>query len=136
MSLSGHLLKQTNGSYMGSMPPPDQMPIQTPQTPGGGGFPGHVMDGQSSQWGSHHGSQMLGFGYGSQATPRFTQWSEERVAMMQSRLNKKLGPEYISQRPGGGGSKFTYVPYLLRPYANPQLCGRMERCAPRWGDRH
>ncbi|EJT46386.1 DNA strand annealing protein [Trichosporon asahii var. asahii CBS 2479] len=91
------------------MPPPDQMPIQTPQTPGGGGFPSHVIDGLNSQWGSHHGSQMLGFGYGSQATPRFTQWSEERVAMMQARLNKKLGPEYISQRPGGGGSKFTYV---------------------------
>lgn len=112
MSLSGHLIKQMNGSYLGSMPPPDQMPIQTPQTPGGGGFPSHLIDGHNSQWGSHHGSQMMGFGYGSQATPRFTQWSEERVAMMQARLNKKLGPEYISQRPGGGGSKFTYVQLL------------------------
>lgn len=127
MSLSGHLLNQMNSSYLGSMPPPDQMPVQTPQTPGGGGFNGHVVDGHNSQWGSHHGSQMPGFGFGSQAGPRFTQWSEERVAMMQARLNKKLGPEYISQRPGGGGSKFTYVLQLWAFVADSQIRRRVER---------
>lgn len=33
-----------------------------------------------------------------------TQWSEERVHQIQARLARKLGPEYITQRPGPGGS--------------------------------
>lgn len=107
MSLSAHLLHQMNRPYANSMPPPDQMPVQTPRAPDDGGFHSNIMEGYNSQWGSHHGSQMMGFGYATQAPPRFTQWSEDRVARMQARLNKKLGPEYISQRPGGGGSKFT-----------------------------
>ncbi|CAL1699340.1 unnamed protein product [Somion occarium] len=33
-----------------------------------------------------------------------------KIATMQAKLNKKLGPEYISQRPGpGGGPKLTYA---------------------------
>ena len=33
-----------------------------------------------------------------------------KIAELQSKLNKKLGPEYISQRPGpGGGPKLTYA---------------------------
>jgi len=33
-----------------------------------------------------------------------------KIATLQAKLNKKLGPEYISQRPGpGGGPKLTYV---------------------------
>ncbi|KAI0738916.1 Rad52 22 double-strand break repair protein [Daedaleopsis nitida] len=33
-----------------------------------------------------------------------------KLAEMQAKLNKKLGPEYISQRPGpGGGPKLTYA---------------------------
>jgi DNA repair and recombination protein RAD52 len=32
-----------------------------------------------------------------------TPWSEERLAQMQVRLSRKLGPEYVSQRPGPGG---------------------------------
>ncbi len=45
--------------------------------------------------------------------PSFMDLSEEtakRIATMQSKLDKKLGPEFISQRPGpGGGPKFTYA---------------------------
>ncbi len=41
----------------------------------------------------------------SYAVNGFTQWSEGKVANLQSRLQKRLGPEYISQRAGGGGSK-------------------------------
>lgn len=39
-----------------------------------------------------------------------TQESERKIAELQVKLNKKLGPEYISQRPGpGGGPKLTYA---------------------------
>ncbi|ADV20615.1 DNA strand annealing protein, putative [Cryptococcus gattii WM276] len=39
-----------------------------------------------------------------------TQWSEERVHQIQARLARKLGPEYITQRPGpGGSSKLCYI---------------------------
>ncbi|KAG6377568.1 hypothetical protein JVT61DRAFT_15384 [Boletus reticuloceps] len=45
----------------------------------------------------------------------FTSLSEDsntskQIATLQAKLNKKLGPEYISQRPGpGGGPKLTYA---------------------------
>lgn len=33
-----------------------------------------------------------------------------KIAQLQAKLDKKLGPEYISQRPGpGGGPKLTYA---------------------------
>lgn len=36
--------------------------------------------------------------------------SSGKIAAMQAKLDKKLGPEYISQRPGpGGGPKLTYA---------------------------
>ncbi|CAE6395872.1 unnamed protein product [Rhizoctonia solani] len=36
--------------------------------------------------------------------------SMEQLAQMQAKLNKKLGPEFLSQRPGpGGGPKLTYA---------------------------
>lgn len=31
------------------------------------------------------------------------------IATLQSRLNKQLGPEYISSRPGNGGGKVAYI---------------------------
>ena len=46
---------------------------------------------------NHHG----------QASPNpagsFSRWSEEKIAALQVRLNNKLGPEFIAQRPGPGG---------------------------------
>ncbi|KAI0631152.1 Rad52 22 double-strand break repair protein [Trametes polyzona] len=43
----------------------------------------------------------------------FAEVSEEsakKIATLQAKLDKKLGPEYISQRPGpGGGPKLTYA---------------------------
>ena len=34
----------------------------------------------------------------------------KKIATLQAKLNQKLGPEYISQRPGpGGGPKLTYA---------------------------
>ncbi|KAI9067878.1 hypothetical protein FKP32DRAFT_1562891 [Trametes sanguinea] len=45
--------------------------------------------------------------------PSFVDVSEEsarKIAALQAKLDKKLGPEYISQRPGpGGGPKLTYA---------------------------
>lgn len=39
-----------------------------------------------------------------------TQDSASRVATLQAKLNQRLGPEYLSQRPGpGGGKKLTYI---------------------------
>ncbi|KAH9922507.1 recombination protein Rad52 [Fomitopsis serialis] len=36
--------------------------------------------------------------------------SAKKIATLQAKLNRKLGPEYISQRPGpGGGPKLTYA---------------------------
>ena len=41
---------------------------------------------------------------------RLTPWSEEKLAQLQVRLQRKLGPEYIANRPGpGGGPKLTWV---------------------------
>jgi DNA recombination protein Rad52 len=37
---------------------------------------------------------------------RFT---ASEIATLQSRLNKQLGPEYISTRPGNGGGKVAYL---------------------------
>ncbi|KLT41999.1 hypothetical protein CC85DRAFT_246669 [Cutaneotrichosporon oleaginosum] len=40
----------------------------------------------------------------------FTPWSEDKVATLQARLQKKLGPEYVTQRAGpGGGPKLSYI---------------------------
>ena len=39
-----------------------------------------------------------------------TEETARKIAALQAKLNKKLGPEYISQRPGpGGGPKLTYA---------------------------
>lgn len=35
--------------------------------------------------------------------------TEAKLATLQAKLNQKLGPEYISTRPGGGGMKLTYT---------------------------
>lgn len=34
---------------------------------------------------------------------RVTPWSEEKIDELQDRLRLKLGPEFITQRPGPGG---------------------------------
>lgn len=35
-----------------------------------------------------------------------SQYSAEQIASLQARLSRKLGPEYIAQRPGPGGGEF------------------------------
>lgn len=36
-------------------------------------------------------------------------FTANEIATLQSRLNKQLGPEYISTRPGAGNSKVAYL---------------------------
>ena len=43
------------------------------------------------------------------AVPRINEYTAQQVATLQSRLDKQLGPEYISTRPGAGGGKVHYL---------------------------
>ncbi|KAK6902680.1 hypothetical protein I203_107938 [Kwoniella mangroviensis CBS 8507] len=61
----------------------------------------------NESWMSHHGQQSFTAGPSTQGT---SSWSEERIQMLQARLARKLGPEYVTQRPGpGGGPKLSYI---------------------------
>lgn len=100
-SFSGHLVD----SFMSSHPPTGPF-----------GQPLNISShGPMSFAPSMHGSANSSFGtqqsFFSEAS--FMEMSEEssrKIATMQAKLNKKLGPEYISQRPGpGGGPKLTYA---------------------------
>jgi DNA repair and recombination protein RAD52 len=44
-----------------------------------------------------------------QPTPRISEWTAQEIATLASRLEKQLGPEYISTRPGAGGGKVHYL---------------------------
>jgi DNA repair and recombination protein RAD52 len=41
--------------------------------------------------------------------PRISDYTAQEIATLQSRLEKQLGPEYISSRPGPGGQKVHYI---------------------------
>lgn len=41
--------------------------------------------------------------------PRISEYTAQEIATIQSRLDKQLGPEYISSRPGPGGQKVHYL---------------------------
>ncbi|KAJ5875622.1 DNA repair and recombination protein radC [Penicillium subrubescens] len=40
---------------------------------------------------------------------RMSEYTAMQIATLQARLDRKLGPEYISSRPGGGGQKVHYL---------------------------
>lgn len=42
-------------------------------------------------------------------TPRISEYTAQQIAILQSKLDRQLGPEYISSRPGAGGSKVHYI---------------------------
>lgn len=44
-----------------------------------------------------------------EAKPRISEYTAQEIATLQSRLEKQLGPEYISSRPGPGGQKVHYI---------------------------
>jgi recombination DNA repair RAD52 pathway protein len=41
--------------------------------------------------------------------PRISNFTAQEIATLQSRLNKQLGPEFVSMRPGAGGGKVAYL---------------------------
>lgn len=41
--------------------------------------------------------------------PRLSEFTAQEIATLQSRLDKQLGPEYISSRPGAAGQKVHYL---------------------------
>ncbi|KAK4687132.1 DNA repair and recombination protein RAD52, partial [Tremellales sp. Uapishka_1] len=85
MSLASHLVNEYGGH-------PSPQPHST--------FQGARSN--NEPWMNQHGTGGQG--------GRFTQWSEEKVASLQARLSRKLGPEYITQRAGpGGGPKLSYI---------------------------
>ncbi|ORX39675.1 hypothetical protein BD324DRAFT_614563 [Kockovaella imperatae] len=111
MSLSTHLIEAhekkpymappispwPQSVYRAGHPPQPPQPFQTPVNT--------TMNDGDSSWMMGHGmsSQVSGMG-------GFTKWSEERVAALQVRLARKLGPEYVTQRPGpSGGPKLSYI---------------------------
>lgn len=44
-----------------------------------------------------------------EAKPRVSEWTAKEIATISSRLDKQLGPEYISSRAGPGGSRVHYL---------------------------
>jgi DNA repair and recombination protein RAD52 len=40
---------------------------------------------------------------------RISEYTAEQIAILQARLDRNLGPEFLSQRPGAGGSKVHYI---------------------------
>lgn len=97
-ALSGHLLE----SYMLA---------QTPRGPFGQSTPQIATSGAMAFAPSMHGTfsqlpSMLDHG----ALMGLSEETAHKIDEMQAKLNKKLGPEYISQRPGPtGGPKLTYA---------------------------
>ena len=100
-SFSGHLLNSFMASYQPTGPFAQPLNIST--------------HGPMSFAPSMHGSSNNSFGTQASFCPdaSFAEMSEDsarRIAALQAKLDKKLGPEYISQRPGpGGGPKLTYA---------------------------
>lgn len=85
-----------------------------------GAFSGHLLDsaklvcsGPMAFNSSMHGQAFAPYAFGTQSSFMSEEMSEataKKIASLQAKLNQKLGPEYISQRPGpGGGQKFTYA---------------------------
>lgn len=109
MTLSSHLLDQMANYGQGSMPPhmvPLQTPTNTRTTYQAPGTPGLMNGVDGTQFGMHHGMSPWAVSQSFMGTPgpgRFTSFSEEKVATLQARLQRKLGPEYVTQRPGPGG---------------------------------
>ncbi|CAE6467745.1 unnamed protein product [Rhizoctonia solani] len=96
--LSAHLLDSFEQSRRASTPPF-----------GGHGLTGH---GPSTQLGF---SPMLHGNYSQMSNAGNSSLSMEQLAQMQAKLNKKLGPEFISQRPGPGGGEYSNSSTLFIP---------------------
>lgn len=97
-AFSGHLLE----SYMLA---------QTPRGPFGQSTPQIATSGAMAFAPSMHGTfSQLPSMLDNSSLMELSKESAAKIASLQAKLDKKLGPEYISQRPGpGGGPKLTYA---------------------------
>lgn len=62
-----------------------------------------------SRPGDQHKSVGVSFNPFEEVKPHNSEYSAKEIATLSSRLNKQLGPEYLSSRPGAGGKKVYYV---------------------------
>jgi DNA repair and recombination protein RAD52 len=62
-----------------------------------------------SRPGDQHKSTGTSFNPFEEVKPRVTEYTAKEIATLSSRLDKQLGPEYLSSRPGAGGKKVHYV---------------------------
>jgi len=126
-ALSTHLIGAYTGLINPSALPPFASPSQTARTPPTLAISGPMsynaaMHGNFNAYpsfsNSHSHSQQpqppVGSGYNpnipQQADVDLSVHTAQQIATLQAKLNKKLGPEFISQRPGPGGQgKLTYA---------------------------
>lgn len=59
--------------------------------------------------GEQHRATNLGMNPFEEIKPHISEYTAEEIAILQGRLSKQLGPEYLSTRPGPGGSKVHYI---------------------------
>ena len=131
-SYSAHLV----GSYMAAQSPrgPFGQPLHI-STHGPMSFAPQM----HGSFGSSPGGSAFGTQFSMFSDSSFMDMSEEsakKIATLQAKLDKRLGPEYISQRPGpGGGPKLTYaegtVHSLHDTLRGLSGCSRVEGYQPR-----
>lgn len=104
-AFSGHLV---NSFYSANQPRYTSTPFSTSAS-----TPDVSTHGAMSFSPQMHGSFPPQPSFALDPQPSFMDLSEAtalKIAALQAKLNQKLGPEYISQRPGpGGGMKLTYA---------------------------
>ena len=124
-ALSTHLIHAHTGLNNSSALPPIASASQTARNP-----PALVISGPMSYNATMHGSFNAYPSFAQQSQPPFgggynvnapqqtmasanvdlSAQTAQQIATLQAKLDKKLGPEYISQRPGPGGQgKLTYA---------------------------
>jgi recombination DNA repair RAD52 pathway protein len=59
--------------------------------------------------GDHHRDTPKAANPFEEVQPRISEYTAKEIATLQSRLEKQLGPEYISSRPGAAGQKVHYL---------------------------
>jgi DNA repair and recombination protein RAD52 len=59
--------------------------------------------------GDHNRPQAIAANPFEEVIPRISEYTAKEIATLQSRLDRQLGPEYISTRPGNGGGKVHYL---------------------------
>lgn len=63
----------------------------------------------SSSPGEQHRPSAAAINPFEEVKPHVSEYTAQEIATLQSRLEKQLGPEYISSRPGASGQKVHYL---------------------------